>query len=171
MLIGDLFERDVTRPIPPVVYFQGQEPDELKREVEEYIVTGGYPADDSRATEDGIHEQFVRLLTAMRRELDKQGGPELPGCWISGFYGSGKSSFAKLLGLSLDGRKLPGGRLLSDALIAQDHSPDSAKFRLAWEKLVRDLKPIAVVFDVGSKALGDEHIHAVAVREVQHHLG
>lgn len=171
MLIGDLFERDVTRTIPPVVYFHEQEPVELQREVDEYIITGGYPAKDPRATEGGIHEQFVRLLTAMRRELDTTGGPRNPACWISGFYGSGKSSFAKLLGLALDARKLPDARPLSEALLAQDHSPDAAHFRLAWDKLVSGIQPIAIVFDVGSKARDDEHIHAVAVRELQHRLG
>ncbi len=171
MLIGDIFERDVTRAIPPVVYFHEQEPGELQREVEEYIITGGYPAGDPRATEEGIHEQFVHLLTAMRAELGKNGGPELPACWISGFYGSGKSSFAKLLGLSLDGRTLPDGTALSDALLAQDRSPDAAKLHLAWRSLVDGIQPIAVVFDVGSKARDYEHIHAVVVRQVQHRLG
>ncbi|AUX22426.1 hypothetical protein SOCEGT47_029290 [Sorangium cellulosum] len=171
MLIGDLFERDVTRAIPPVVYFHEQEPAELKREVEEYIITGGYPARDPRATEGGIHEQFVRLLTAMHRELQKPGGPELPACWISGFYGSGKSSFAKLLGLSLDGRTLPGGRPLAEALLAQDHSPGAPDLRAAWQRMVSGIQPVAVVFDVGSKARDDEHIHAVVVRQLQHRLG
>ena len=171
MLIGDIFERDVTRAIPPVVYFHEQEPGELQREVEEYIITGGYPAGDPRATEEGIHEQFVHLLSAMRAELGKNGGPELPACWISGFYGSGKSSFAKLLGLSLDGRTLPDGTALSDALLAQDRSPDAAKLHLAWRSLVDGIQPIAVVFDVGSKARDYEHIHAVVVRQVQHRLG
>ena len=172
MLIGDLFERQVTRAIPPVVYFHEQEPAELKREVEEYIITGGYPRDDLRATEDGIHEQLVRLLSGIRREMkEKPGGPELPASWISGFYGSGKSSFAKLLGLALDGRKLPDGKPLADALLAQDHSPGAAELRLAWQNLVRDIQPIAVVFDVGSKARDDEHIHAVVVRQLQQRLG
>lgn len=171
MLIGDLFERDVTRTIPPVVYFHEQEPAELKREVEEYIITGGYPADDPRATEGGIHEQFVRILSGIRRELDRTDAKDNPACWISGFYGSGKSSFAKLLGLALDGRKLPDGKPLADALLAQDHSHDAAKLGLAWENLVRGIQPMAVVFDVGSKARDDEHIHAVAVREMQHRLG
>lgn len=170
MLIGDLFEKDVTRTIPPVVYFHEQEPAELKREVEEYIITGGYPAGDPRATEGGIHEQFVRLLSAMHRELQKPGGPELPASWISGFYGSGKSSFAKLLGLSLDGRKLPGGKPLAEALLTQDHSPSAPDLRAAWQRLVSGIQPVAVVFDIGSKARDDEHIHAVVVRQLQHRL-
>jgi hypothetical protein len=69
MLIHDLFERDVTRAIPPVVYFHEQQPEELEREVSEYIVTGGYKKDDTRATDDGIHEELLRLLTGMRAEL------------------------------------------------------------------------------------------------------
>src|SRR5512133_1214960 len=171
MLIQDYVEKDVTRAIPPVVYFHEQQPEELKREVEEYIITGGYPTGDARATDGGIHEQFVRLLSAMARERDKSGGPELPACWISGFYGSGKSSFTKLLGLSLDGCKLPDGKLLSEALLAQDHSPNAKELRNAWHALTDGIQPLAVVFDVGSRARDNEHIHAVAVRQVQHRLG
>ncbi len=171
MQIGELFERDVTRAIPPVVYFHEQDPVELKREVDEYIITGGYGPKDPRRTPDGIHEQFVRLLTAMRAELDKPGGPELPASWISGYYGSGKSSFAKLVGLALDGKKLPDGRVLADALLSQDVSPGAADLKAAWHKLVTGIRPIAVVFDVGSRARDDEHVHAVVVRQVQQRLG
>ncbi len=171
MLIGDLFEKDVTRAIPPVVYFHEQAPAELEREVSEYIITGGYPKTDPRHTEDGIHEQFVRLLTAIKFALSPSGSTELPSSWISGFYGSGKSSFAKLLGLALDGRKLPTGKDLSLALLEQDHSPDAHKFAAAWVNLLDGIRPMAVVFDVGSKARDDEHIHTVVVREVQRRLG
>ena len=45
MLIRDLFASDVTRDIPPVVYFHEQAPDKLAAEVSEYIVTGGWPED------------------------------------------------------------------------------------------------------------------------------
>ena len=109
MLIHELFVQDVTRDIPPVVYFHEKSPNKLSSEVGEYIITGGWPKvhPNHRRVPDGIHEQYVRLLTAIAGELDKPGGPELPNSWISGFYGSGKSSFAKLLGLALDGVALP----------------------------------------------------------------
>ncbi len=170
MLLSDLFERDVTRTIPPVVYFHEQSPAELKREVDEYIITGGYPEKDDRATPDGIHEQFVRLLAGIRRELDKT-QVELPACWISGYYGSGKSSFAKLLGLALDGLDLEPGKSLSAALLAQDRSPNAQELRDAWARVLEKVKPMAVVFDVGSKARDEEHVHAVVVRQVQQRLG
>lgn len=173
MKIQDLFVADVTRDIPPVVYFHEQSPAKLQAEVGEYIITGGYPDGDPRARrlKAGIHEQFVHLLRAIVAEMQKKHGPELPAAWISGFYGSGKSSFAKLLGLSLDDAKLPGGKLLVDALLARDDSPRRAEFAEAWKALRERIDPIAVVFDIGGVARDDEHIHVAALRQVQARLG
>src|SRR5262249_23655979 len=91
--------------------------------------------------------------------------------WISGFYGSGKSSFAKLLGLALDGKALPGGRSLAQALLERDHSPNQAELKKAWDLLRQKVDPISVVFDVGGVARDNEHIHSTIVRQVQKRLG
>ena len=174
MLIRDLFRQDVTRDIPPVVYFHEQSPDKLSDEVSEYIITGGWKKDhpNYKRVPDGIHEQYVRLLTAISRELDKNGGPSLPTAWISGFYGSGKSSFAKLLGLALDGIELPDGRSLSEALLSRDGTDRKQEFRDAWNELrQRVTDPFSVVFDIGGFARDNEHIHSACVRQVQQRLG
>jgi len=171
MNLGEVFERVVTRNIPPVVYFHEQDGQRLADEVAEYIITGGYAEGDPRRNAAGIHEQYVRLLTAMVKELSRAGGPELPAAWISGFYGSGKSSFAKLLGLALDAAKLPDGRLLSDALWERDKSPDKDALVKAWGRLLEKVKPIAVVFDIGGVAVDGEHIHSAVRRLVQRRLG
>lgn len=172
MNIAELFERDVTRDINPVIYFHEQGPARVAEEVGEYIITGGYPEGDPRVNPHGIHEQFVRLLTGIARELEKgEAGAIEPAAWISGFYGSGKSSFAKLLGLSLNGLKLPDGRLLSEALLARDEAPLAPEFRRAWERVLARVKPMAVVFDIGSAARDGEHIHATVVRECQRAMG
>lgn len=178
MLIRELFLSDVTRDIPPVVYFHEQSPDKLAAEVSEYIITGGWPEEhpNHRRVPSGIHEQYVRLLTNIAAELDKPGGPELPNAWISGFYGSGKSSFAKLLGLALngaarDGIVLPDGSSLANAWLRRDTSPRSAELRAAWHALCHKIDPLAVVFDIGGAARDNEHIHAAAVRQVQRRLG
>ena len=173
MKIAELFVANVTRDIPPVVYFHEQRPEKLKEEVGEYIITGGYPDNDPRArrVKSGIHEQFVHLIRAITQEIGKKGGPENPACWISGFYGSGKSSFAKLLGLSLDGKTLPDGTLLSKALLDRDDSPKRAELTAAWNDLLSTVQPIAVVFDIGGVARDDEHIHSAALRQVQERLG
>jgi hypothetical protein len=173
MKIQDLFLADVTRDIPPVVYFHEQSPEKLKAEVAEYIITGGLPEGDPRARrlKAGIHEQFVHLLRAVGAELGKAGGPALPASWISGFYGSGKSSFAKLLGLALDDAKLSDGTLLVDALLARDDSPRRQELVDAWKALRGRIDPIAVVFDIGGVARDDEHIHVAALRMIQARLG
>jgi hypothetical protein len=120
---------------------------------------------------DGIHEQYVRLLRGISRELDKQGGPELPTAWISGFFGSGKSIFAKLLGLALDGMTLPDGTSLSEAWLKRNTSERAHEFRDAWAELRQKIEPMAVVFDIGSVARDNEHVHAVALGQVQKRLG
>ena len=171
--IRELFALDVTRNIPPVVYFHEQTPEKLAGEVAEYIITGGYPEGDPRArrVKNGIHEQLVSLLGAIARELGRGGGAELPASWISGFYGSGKSSFAKLLGLALDGVVLPDGTPLATALIRRDDAPRAKELAEAWEALRSKIDPIAVVFDIGAVARDDEHIHSAVLRKLQARLG
>ncbi|MCP4655874.1 MAG: BREX system P-loop protein BrxC [bacterium] len=173
MQIRDIFARDVAREIPPVIYFHEQEPAAVASEVAEYIVTGGFDPDDPRhqRVPRGIHEQLSKLLGNLADELARPGGPGLPASWISGFYGSGKSSFAKLLGLALDGLVLPDGRRLADALLERDDSPHRKKLRDAWLALESRIDPIAVVFDIGSAARDDEPIAATARRHVQKRLG
>ncbi len=173
MKIRELFASDVTRDIAPVVYFHEQSPKKVADEVGEYIVTGGYPENHPhhQRVPNGIHEQYVSLLQAIVDELDRSGGLDLPASWISGFYGSGKSSFAKLLGLALDGIALPDGRSLAEALLARDTSPNAQQFKAAWQVLRQRVDPIAVVFDIGGMARDNEHIHAAVVRQIQKRLG
>ncbi len=171
--IADLFEQDVTRDIPPVVYFSEQKPEKVADEVSEYIITGGWNENhpNARKYPDGIHEQYVKLLRAISTELDKPGGPELPNAWISGFYGSGKSSFAKLLGLALDGLELPDGRSLAEVWLSRDKSDRAHELREAWTALRTKVDPIGVVFDIGGVAEDGQHIHAAAIEQVQLRLG
>jgi hypothetical protein len=171
--IAGLFQADVTRDIPPVIYFHEQTPEKLADEVNEYIITGGFPEGHPhhKRVPNGIHEQYVHLLTGMTEQLDQSAGADLPSVWISGFYGSGKSSFAKLLGLSLDGRTLPDGSSLADRLLARDTSPKAAEFDDAWGELLDRVDPLSVVFDVGGTARDNEQIHSAVLREVQKRLG
>jgi len=173
MKVEEIFATDVTRDIPPVIYFHEQSPEKLAAEVGEYIITGGYQEGDPRRHRitDGIHEQFVHLLTHLGKELKKPGGSDLPACWISGFFGSGKSSFAKLLGYSLDHRQLPGGKSLAEALLERDDSPRHNEFRQAWKEAVEGISSMAVVFDIGGAARDDEHIHSAVKRKLQGRLG
>ncbi len=172
MKIKDLFESRVTREIAPVVYFHEDDPQMLQSEVNEYIITGGWPegSENAKRVGRGIHEHYVRLMTRIASQLEGGLNAE-PASWISGFYGSGKSSFAKLLGLSLDGRTLPDGTALSEKWLGRNLSPRSGEMREAWEALNKSIDPISIVFDIGGKSRGAEHVHETVVRELQKRLG
>lgn len=173
MKIHELFAADVTRVIPPVVYFHEQSEKKLADEVNEYIITGGFEEGTPQAKRvpHGIHEEFRKLVNNVRAELARADGPSLPAAWISGFYGSGKSSFAKLIGLGLDGRALPDGRLLAEVLGERDDSPNGNALRADWKALRAQIASMAVVFDIGATARDNEQIHNAALRKVRERLG
>jgi hypothetical protein len=89
--IEDLFDpsRDIHRVIEKVITYGASQEKRLKTEISEYQVT------------ESIEEQIERLLSRIQAALESGDGNEI-GVWVSGFYGSGKSSFTKYLGLALD---------------------------------------------------------------------
>lgn len=91
MEIKQLFDptKDIYRSIEKVIAYGVSQEERLKKEITEYVVT------------DSIDEQFNKLLLKMQAAMDAGGENEV-GVWVSGFYGSGKSSFTKYLGLAFD---------------------------------------------------------------------
>lgn len=161
MKVRDVFKREIDRHIAPVVYLHEQEPDRLAEEVKEYIFT------------PGIHAEMVGLLTQLEKALGSPGLADLPASWISGFYGSGKSSFAKLVGLSLGDFRLPDGGSLREALIRRDDTAGATELAKAWEKVMARLPAgaLAVVLDIGGEARENEHVDKVALRYLRRALG
>src|SRR5690242_14804723 len=91
MQIKKLFDssKDIYRTIEKVITYSASQEARLRAEITEYIAT------------NSIEEQFERLLSKMQAAMEAGGQNEV-GVWVSGFYGSGKSSFTKYLGLALD---------------------------------------------------------------------
>jgi len=87
--IKDVLFRNIEKNIAPVIYFHQLEPDVAAQEVGEYIFTTR-PASQGNQL-GGIHEQMVSLLNQISIAIEE--GHKLPASWISGFFGSGKSSF------------------------------------------------------------------------------
>ena len=90
--IRTLFDpgKDINRSIEKVITYSVSQEARLRAEISEYVVT------------DSIERQMEQLLEKMQSAMDAGGGHEV-GVWVSGFYGSGKSSFTKYLGLAFDG--------------------------------------------------------------------
>ena len=93
MNIKQLFDpsKNINRNIEKVITYGVSQEARLKSEISEYVVT------------DSIDQQFENLLLKMEAAMDVGGENEV-GVWVSGFYGSGKSSFTKYLGLAFDDR-------------------------------------------------------------------
>jgi hypothetical protein len=91
MTIRSLFDptKDIYRNIEKVITYGASQEGRLKAEISEYVVT------------ESIEEQFRKLLDRMQQAMESGGENEI-GVWVSGFYGSGKSSFTKYLGLAFD---------------------------------------------------------------------
>ena len=94
MLIRDLLKRDLNKHISEVIQVDQENEDAVRTEITEYVVT------------DRIREHYRDLFRAMADAPAEQ--RDSVGVWVSGFFGSGKSSFAKNLGYVLGNREVMG---------------------------------------------------------------
>lgn len=92
--IGELFTESVDRPIEEVIKVDQQLDEVLVLELKEYVITSH------------IAQSMERVLGGYKAAANKP--TEGIGVWVSGFFGSGKSSFAKLLGLAIENREIAG---------------------------------------------------------------
>ncbi|MGA8610592.1 MAG: BREX system P-loop protein BrxC [Xanthobacteraceae bacterium] len=94
--IGDLLTRDLSRKIEEIIQVDQADEQSVYAEITEYIAT------------DSIREQYHDLLKAVAEAPSDPN--ESVGVWVSGFFGSGKSSFAKNLGYALENRTVLGSK-------------------------------------------------------------
>ena len=92
--IASIFANDITRQIEEVIKVDQTDADVIAAEIEEYVVT------------DAIKKHYLHVLE--RYQETPQKPHEGVAIWISGFFGSGKSSFAKVLGLAIEDRDILG---------------------------------------------------------------
>lgn len=120
--IKELFDpsKDIYRSIEKVITF-GSKTDHLKNEISEYVVT------------DRLKNNFEKILDAMSAGMQSESHEV--GIWISGFYGSGKSSFAKYFGLGLKKNYFIDGISFQERLINRINStPISQQLKTLVEK-------------------------------------
>ena len=94
MQIKDMFAKDINRPINGVVKVQQTDEQCIRQELEEYVIT------------HELRRHFGRLLENYSEALDVP--TDKVGVWISGFFGSGKSHFLKMLSYLLSNRVVCG---------------------------------------------------------------
>ncbi len=139
MNVRTLFDpnRDLYRRIEKVITYGASQDSRLKEEVSEYIAT------------DSIEEQLESLLSKIQVAMEAGGANEV-GVWVSGFYGSGKSSFTKYLGLAFDDNVVIDGQPFRKHLENRLHKPQT---RALLETLAQRYPATVVMLDLASQQI------------------
>lgn len=131
MLIKDMFQKPIDREIQGVIIVGQDENANVQQELEEYVVT------------KELQKHFADFFAAYKKGI--VGTTPKMGVWISGFFGSGKSHFLKILSYLLENREVGGKRALDYICI------DLKSFYASVECQERGLDPLTtnlVVTDV-----------------------
>ena len=132
-IVKQLLAREVDRNIEEVIKVDQNDAAIIKTEIEEYVVT------------DSILDHFIRVLE--RYDQTPANPHEGIGVWVSGFFGSGKSSFAKVLGLALANREILG---TTAASLFAARRADSPKLQVLLKQITERIPTDAVIFDVST---------------------
>ncbi|TIL78312.1 MAG: BREX system P-loop protein BrxC, partial [Mesorhizobium sp.] len=146
--IRTLFDtgKDIHRAIEKVITYQASQEQRLKAEISEYIVT------------DSIERQLEQLLEKMQAAMEAGSSHEI-GVWVSGFYGSGKSSFTKYLGLAFDERVTISGKPFLRHLQDRLHRPTT---KALLSKLVASFPAAVVLLDLASEQIAGASLAEVS---------
>ncbi len=135
MLIKDMFRKKIDREIQGVIIVGQGEDTNVSQELEEYVVTRE------------LQKHFADFFSAYKKGIVGQ-TPKM-GVWISGFFGSGKSHFLKILSYLLGNRRV-GEKHALDYFIEDEKIIDPMV--LADMKLVTETPTDAILFNIDSKS-------------------
>ena len=132
MVIRDLFSKDINRSINGVIKVSQSDEESIQQELSEYVVT--------RELQRHFAYFFENYETALDIPTDKIG------VWISGFFGSGKSHFLKMLSYLL-ANKVVCGRA------AIDYFDGKLEDEMVYSKMRRcaGVPTEAILFNIDTK--------------------
>ena len=130
--ISTLFANDIDRKIEEVIKVDQVAEESIAAEIDEYVVT------------DAIKRHFVEVME--RYQETPQKPHEGIAVWVSGFFGSGKSSFAKNLGLAIENRDVLG-QPVADRFLARARDP---KLSVVLKAINEHIPTHTVIFDVST---------------------
>ena len=144
MIIKNMFSKPIDRDIKGV-FKVGQDDDaNIQHELEEYVV-----------------DFFAAYKKGIQVTTQKMGG------WISGFFGSGKSHFLKILSYLLENKEV-GGKKAVDYFV--DDNKISDQMVLADMKLAGTIPTDVVLFNIDSKSVVNGKQSKVDIVSVLHNV-
>ncbi len=135
MQIKDMFAKPIDREIQGVIIVGQGEETNVAQELEEYVVTRE------------LQKHFADFFEAYKKGIT--GNTNEIGVWISGFFGSGKSHFLKILSYILANKEIDGKHAI-DYFI--DDNKISDAMVMSDMKLAAQTKNDVVLFNIDSKS-------------------
>ncbi|MCH1627228.1 BREX system P-loop protein BrxC [Fredinandcohnia quinoae] len=147
MIIKDMFQKDIERDIRGVIKVAQTDEDNIYQELDEYVVTRE------------LNKHFSKFYENYQKGID--GVTDKMGVWISGFFGSGKSHFLKILAYLLENKKVKDKNAID---FFQDKLQDP--LILANMNRTADVETEVILFNIDSKASLDSKSKEDAILRV-----
>lgn len=147
MIIKDMFQKDIERDIRGVIKVAQTDEDNIYQELDEYVVTRE------------LNKHFSKFYENYQKGID--GVTDKMGVWISGFFGSGKSHFLKILAYLLENKKVKDKKAID---FFQDKLQDP--LILANINRTADVETEVILFNIDSKASLDSKSKEDAILRV-----
>jgi hypothetical protein len=144
MQIKEIFKKNISRPINGVVKADQLDESVVWQELDEYVVTRE------------LNQHLRKFISVYLSSVDMPNDPTVTGrmgVWVSGFFGSGKSHFIKILSYLLENRSTVNPETKAEK-IAIDYFND----KIEDPMLLADLKRVAsidtdiMLFNIDSRA-------------------
>ena len=135
MIIKNMFAKPIDRDIKGVIKVGQDDNANIKQELEEYVVTRE------------LQKHFADFFASYKKGIN--GNTDKMGVWISGFFGSGKSHFLKILSYLLAHKEVSEKRAI-DYFIEDNKISDPMV--LADMKLAATVPTDVVLFNIDSKS-------------------
>ena len=158
MIIREMFEKKIDRPINGVIKVDEEVEKVIEQEVGEYVIT------------NELKKHFISFFSFYADALDV---PTTDiGVWISGFFGSGKSHFLKMLSYIMENKEIKGIRTVERfrEKFADDH--DLGTFMMI-DKATQP-KTETILFNIGIQSSinkDDTAVQRVFAKVFYEHLG
>lgn len=130
--IKSLFASDIYRRIEEVIKVDQTDAEIIRDEISEYVVT------------EAIAAHYSQIFDAYSTTPNKP--HEGIAVWVSGFFGSGKSSFAKMLGLAIANPSIAG----EPAATRFAERTKDRKVQVLLKTITEHIPTHAVIFDVST---------------------
>ncbi len=141
MLIKEMFEKEIDRDIQGVIIVGQSEAENVAQELDEYVVT------------KELQKHFADFFSAYKKGI--VGTTPKMGVWISGFFGSGKSHFLKILSYLLANKSVGDKKAIdyfADDSLTEGKPKIVDRIVLADMKLAADTDTDVVLFNIDSKS-------------------